>query len=761
MALPAASALAEGVQPGSAAALIPGGASAISRLVSLLRNMPDTASSTISGATILGQVAQECFQFLRSHEFRFASMQTVETALKVPRSRASFIRFWFGRRKGFPAVDQLVSIADNGAPVEVDGVGDINAALTYSNHRSIVPHSEQILKKIWDDVRFGRAFVFPRNSAAFLPGLRLSPLGVAVSPTKTRIIHDLTFIGSPGASSVNANTNFESAPKLRLGRVLRNIVWRILFLRQKFGPQARIVISKMDVAEAFRQVAVCWAGAPVFGYVFRDWVVVDRRLQFGWRNSPGFFCLFSSALQHSHSETSPRDAVVTKQGRDATQHVEVRSPMAPECPASFPSGVRTPSGSGGGERDNFFGLFYMDDAVLVEAIPESGSSSRCLQASASLASDHFRLFGERSLGDPPLLASQKVSCWDSRLEVLGWDLDTVRMTISVPPAKLARTRDLLCQWPASRSHAPETEVRSLIGKLLHLCEVVRPGKFFVGRMLNQLGLPPSQRWQDKWQGKLATSRGARESAGGRGPIWLGPEFHADVEFWRLIVAWGMRSPAGTLEAPLYSLYPQRPSYTLWSDASGDALGGYCLESGLWWRLDLNANVRARLRSCKKHRDDLSINLLELLGMVITAWVFVVQAGSRPTYARESIMMRGDNQTAVHWVTKCKGGKEPRSGALMRILGGLETCSGWCFTAAHVAGVANTLADGISRWDISSISSNLRRLRPDVCWREQVLGQAGADLCSGILAASTSTCQLRDHLDGLTRAVFGHGVLFAP
>ena len=75
---------------------------------------------------------------------------------------------------------------------------------------------------------------------------------------------------------------------------------------------------------------------------------------------------------------------------------------------------------------------------------------------------------------------------------------------------------------------------------------------------------------------------------------------------------------------------------------------------------------------------------------------------------------------------------------MRILGGLESGSGWCFTAARVAGVANTLAEGISRWDSPSISAILRRFRPDVCWREQVLGQAGADLCSGILAASTST-----------------------
>ena len=127
-----------------------------------------------------------------------------------------------------------------------------------------------------DDVRFGRSFVVRRNPSAFIPGLRLFPIGAAVSPRKIRIMHDLTFIACPGASSVNANTNFESAPKMRLGRVLRDI----------YG-------------------GLCYCGLATLA-----------------------------------QQTSPRDAVVTKQGRNATQHVEVRSPVAPECPAS-PGGSDT------------------------------------------------------------------------------------------------------------------------------------------------------------------------------------------------------------------------------------------------------------------------------------------------------------------------------------------------------------------------------------------------------------------------------------
>ena len=75
--------------------------------------------------------------------------------------------------------------------------------------------------------------------------------------------------------------------------------------------------------------------------------------------------------------------------------------------------------------------------------------------------------------------------WNAKLEVLGWEIDTVGMTITSPPAKLPQLRDLLRQWPDDRVSVSEVELTSLTGKLLHVCEVVRPGEFFVRRMLNQ------------------------------------------------------------------------------------------------------------------------------------------------------------------------------------------------------------------------------------------------------------------------------------
>ena len=58
---------------------------------------------------------------------------------------------------------------------------------------------------------------------------------------------------------------------------------------------------------------------------------------------------------------------------------------------------------------------------------------------------------------------------------------------------------------------------------------------------------------------------------------------------------------------------------------------------------------------------------------------------------------------------------------MRMLGCLEMRGGWFFRAKHVRGVANVLADSVSRWGSPTIAANLCASRPDINWQEQHLG----------------------------------------
>ena len=187
--------------------------------------------------------------------------------------------------------------------------------------------------------------------------------------------------------------------------------------------------------------------------------------------------------------------------------------------------------------------------------------------------------------------------------------------------------------------------------------------------------------------------------------------------------------------------------------------GFCLESGRWWRIDFTEDIRARIRKRVCSRDDMSVNLFQLLGMVVTAWALIVHAGARSEYPGQSILMRGDNMSAVDWVSKSRGAREPRSGALMRMLGCLEMRNEWRFRAKHINGVANTLADGISRWKHDEIALNLHSYRPDICWQEQHLGQEALDLPSAVLASSSSDDQLRNRLNAITHQVSALGAAF--
>ena len=158
------------------------------------------------------------------------------------------------------------------------------------------------------------------------------------------------------------------------------------------------------------------------------------------------------------------------------------------------------------------------------------------------------------------------------------------------------------------------------------------------------------------------------------------------------------------------------------------------------------------------RDDLSISLLELLAMTVTAWAITVQTATPPDYPGASILMRGDKSSDVHWVNRCRGSREPWSGAVMRMVGCLDMRSGWYFRAKHVKGMANTLADGLSRYDVIPFPPNSPH-SADVNWQEQILGKAGIGLITDIVASSTSADKLRTRLGERTSRVADLGIRF--
>lgn len=86
-----------------------------------------------------------------------------------------------------------------------------------------------------------------------------------------------------------------------------------------------------------------------------------------------------------------------------------------------------------------------------------------LGASASLASDHLRLFGLRFEGGTPTLAPKQSMNWDmEELDILGWKLHTRTGRVSLlPSANLDVTAVLPDAWPNVVVSATAREVSSL------------------------------------------------------------------------------------------------------------------------------------------------------------------------------------------------------------------------------------------------------------------------------------------------------------
>ena len=118
-----------------------------------------------------------------------------------------------------------------------------------------------------------------------------------------------------------------------------------------------------------------------------------------------------------------------------------------------------------------------DGRILVE-LQWWPDGRRCQRAVQSLASDHFRLLGERGVSDPPLLSDRKITSWDTRLEVLGWIIDTEVLTVTLPPHKRGNVCELLAAWPASRASASAKQVSKLVGFLMHISFAISLGSFF-------------------------------------------------------------------------------------------------------------------------------------------------------------------------------------------------------------------------------------------------------------------------------------------
>ena len=212
---------------------------------------------------------------------------------------------YFGGLKVFGAVDELVTIVTVGAPCtrRCDGA-NLERALQYGNHPSVNEHLPVVWEKnIGEGVRRQKCVVIQKSAAHEIPNLRVSPLAAVVA-YKVRIIYDLSFDEQRRRKKggLNGDTDPATVPQCLCAHALRKFLDELVALRKKF-PVEKILMSKANVADAFRNVRVDPDQAQTFCYTVGELVVIGFRLTFGWSGSPGFWGVMFAAANDAHCNT--------------------------------------------------------------------------------------------------------------------------------------------------------------------------------------------------------------------------------------------------------------------------------------------------------------------------------------------------------------------------------------------------------------------------------------------------------------------------
>jgi len=284
-------------------------------------------------------------------------------------------------------------------------------------------------------------------------------------------------------------------------------------------------------------------------------------------------------------------------------------------------------------------LHYLDDFVIAGP------------ANSPICANHLSIATSviKDLGLP--LHPQKCVGPASCMVVLGIELDTVAETARLPDEKFSAIYDLLLAWSGYK-WCRKKELQSLIGLLHHACKVVWPGRAFLRRMIDL----------------ICCFRNDNH------PIRLNSEFKKDLKWWLDFF--------GQWNGISFFLFPgleNPPNVCVGSDSSGTIGFGAFVESE-WFNGQWSPD-----------QFGLSIAYKELFPVVVAAHVW----GDR--WCRQRVLFRVDNESVVY-ILNARTSKEPNIMHLMRNLLLAAAQWGFTFSAVHVPGVHNGIADALSRFN---------------------------------------------------------------
>ena len=350
-------------------------------------------------------------------------------------------------------------------------------------------------------------------------------------------------------------------------------------------------LAKIDIKPAFRLCPVRPSQWPLLGYSWQGQYFVDTRLPFGSRSSPFIFNCFAELLAWI---------------------------------LLFIAGIP-------------FIIHYLDDFLICAQSREESASY--MQAMTAIFSE---------LGVP--ISDDKTVGPSQVVTYLGIEIDTVSMSMRLPPDKFFEIQGMLLKWKSCKK-CTKRELLSLIGSLSFASKVVKPGRMFLRRLID-----------------LSTTVSSLNHH-----IYLNAESRADIDWWvRFFPSWnGVCLIQDELTAA--------SDITLFTDAS--RIGCGAVYGTHWFSLALPESYST-----------FHISVLELFAIVVAVFTWGDQ------WQNKQILFHTDNESIVHvWQSGTSSNRNIMT--LVRQLFFFCAQRNINILMQHLPGSTNILADPLSRLQV--------------------------------------------------------------
>jgi hypothetical protein len=511
---------------------------------------------------------------------------------------------------------------------------------------------------MYDYAQMGYWTILPYHTIHTHPALRLSPSGVVPqSDRRPHPIMDYSFCG------LNAESlPLSPAHAMQFGHTLRCIIQRLVYCNPTFGPP---LLAKIDLADGYYRVPLSSTAALHLAVLLPSdvpgppLVTLPLTLPMGWAHSPPFFCAFTETMADIANTPGPQPPhhplLATAQLQQTEEDLLDFHPAAVTLTTAAPLA---------------FHNVYLDDFITIAQRPTHLQTLNKLLHSIDMV-----------LSDPPdsnrraIISRSKLDKGDATLstskKILGWNIDTVCMTVTLPNSRLEMITQLLQRLLAQRTTSGK-QWRKLLGTLWSSL----PALYGATHLFSIL------------QTILQEATGKR--------VHLTSLVKHVLHEWIHLI-----TTANTHPVPLHTLVPRAPDIVAASDTSKQGMGGFAIlphhdlpseYSYIAWRAPFPEYIQSAMVSAINPTGSITNSDLELAAITTGATVAARAAGHK----HANIILASDNTPAVAWMSSGSTTTQKPPAFLLHQLARFRHAIPFDVSTIYTPGSTNTLADCCSR-----------------------------------------------------------------